>query len=115
MKITIITPTNNSQNDINECVQSIINQTYKNFEHIIVDNLSTDNTLKKVEEIYSSKNMMSNLRIISEKDDGISDAFKKGIRINMLSIPSLISMLFYFLALILVMKYFVKAFSDKTG
>jgi glycosyltransferase len=79
MLISIITPTFNSEKNIEKCVLSIINQTNKNFEHIIVDNLSTDSTLQKVKDLYSSNNLTPKLRIISEKDDGISDAFNKGI------------------------------------
>ena len=79
MKISIITPTNNSENNIDKCVQSIISQTYKNFEHIVVDNLSTDRTVEIVKNIYLENDLSSKLRIISEKDGGISDAFNKGI------------------------------------
>ena len=79
MKISIITPTYNSEKTILANVQSIINQTYKNFEHIIVDNLSTDSTLHLVKDLYLLNNINSNLHIISEKDYGISDAFNKGI------------------------------------
>lgn len=79
MLISIITPTYNSEKNIDKCAQSVINQTYKNFEHIIVDNLSTDKTLEKIKKIYSTHKLQSNLRIISEKDEGISDAFNKGI------------------------------------
>ncbi|MFZ2324110.1 MAG: glycosyltransferase family 2 protein [Ignavibacteriaceae bacterium] len=79
MKISIITPTYNSEKNIDKCVQSIINQTYKNFEHIIIDNCSTDNTIQKIKQAYLFNKIMSNLRIISEKDYGISDAFNKGI------------------------------------
>jgi len=79
MKISIITPTYNSEKNISICIQSILNQTYKNFEHIIIDNLSADSTLQIAKNMYSSNNMMANLSIISEKDDGISDAFNKGI------------------------------------
>ena len=79
MKISIITPTYNSEKNISICIQSILNQTYKNFEHIIIDNLSADSTLQIAKNMYSSNNMMANLSIISEKDNGISDAFNKGI------------------------------------
>ena len=79
MLISIITPTFNSENSIDKCAQSIINQSYKNFEHIIVDNLSTDKTLDNLKNIYLTNKLSSNLRIISEKDYGISDAFNKGI------------------------------------
>lgn len=79
MLISIITPTFNSENSIDKCAQSIINQSYKNFEHIIIDNLSTDKTLDNLKNIYLANKLSSNLRIISEKDYGISDAFNKGI------------------------------------
>ena len=47
MLISIITPTFNSSENIEKCIRSIIQQTYKEFEHIIMDNLSTDDTLTK--------------------------------------------------------------------
>ena len=77
MLISIITPTFNSENSIDKCAQSIINQSYKNFEHIIIDNLSTDKTLDNLKNIYLANKLSSNLRIISEKDYGISDAFNR--------------------------------------
>ena len=80
MKISIITPTYNSEKTILDNVQSIINQTYKEFEHIVIDNLSSDNTLEIIKNIYLSNNISDKLRIICEKDEGISDAFNKGIR-----------------------------------
>ena len=46
MKISIVTLTNNSDKNIQRCIDSIKNQTYKNVEHIIIDNLSTDNTIQ---------------------------------------------------------------------
>ena len=79
MKISIITPTYNSEKTILDNVQSIINQTYKEFEHIVIDNLSSDNTLEIIKNIYLSNNIPDKLRIICEKDEGISDAFNKGI------------------------------------
>jgi glycosyltransferase len=77
MKISIITPTFNSEKTIAKNVESILKQSYKDFEHIIIDNLSSDNTLEIVKKLY--KDSPLNLRIISEKDSGISEAFNKGI------------------------------------
>ncbi|NWF88258.1 MAG: glycosyltransferase [Ignavibacteriaceae bacterium] len=79
MKISVITPTNNSEKTILNNVESVTNQTYHNFEHIIIDNLSTDNTLNLIRKEYEQKQLSSNLKVISEKDAGISDAFNKGI------------------------------------
>ncbi len=80
MKISIITPTFNSQKTIAKNIQSVLSQTYKNFEQIVVDNLSEDETLQIVKELYQKAEYISKLKIISERDDGIADAFNKGIR-----------------------------------
>ena len=73
MKISIITPTFNSGLYIRETMESIHNQSYKNFEHIVVDGLSKDNTLEIVNEFGS-------VHLISEKDKGQSDAINKGFK-----------------------------------
>ena len=80
MKFSIITPTNNSGNTIIRNAESIIKQMYKEFEHIIIDNLSEDNTVQLIKNIYEKEGLSSRLRVISEKDFGISDAFNKGIK-----------------------------------
>ena len=77
-KVTIITPTSNSASTIIENLASIKNQNYDNWEHIIVDNKSTDRTL----EIIKKKNREKKIRIISEKDKGIYDAINKGIKLS---------------------------------
>ena len=77
-KITIITATYNSEKTIEDTIKSVLSQTYKNYEHIIVDGKSTDNTLKiikKYEKQYDGR-----LLIISEKDRGLYDAMNKGIK-----------------------------------
>jgi glycosyltransferase involved in cell wall biosynthesis len=80
MLISIITPTFNSASSIQETVKSVIAQTYGNFEHIIVDNQSQDNTLDLIKNIYKNAGYEENLKIITEKDKGIADAFNKGIK-----------------------------------
>ncbi len=80
MKISIITPTYNSKATISRNVTSIISQSYKNFEQIIVDNKSEDGTLSLVKQLYDENGLNDQLKIISEKDNGISDAFNKGIK-----------------------------------
>ena len=81
MKISIITPSYNSEKTIGRNVNSVISQTYKNYEHIIVDNLSKDSTLRTINEIYQKNNLLDLLTVISEQDNGISDAFNKGIKV----------------------------------
>lgn len=80
MLISVLTPTFSSGNTIVKNVNSIVTQTYKNFEHIIVDNLSKDNTISIINKIYKENNLLNSLQIISEQDTGISDAFNKGIK-----------------------------------
>ena len=71
--ISLITITFNSEKTIDRTLKSVSNQKYKNFNHIIVDGKSKDNTLK------IAKKFNHIFRIISEKDNGIYDAFNKGI------------------------------------
>lgn len=78
MKISIITATYNSEKTLKETLDSVLNQTYKDYEHIIIDGLSKDNTMgivKEYEKKYNGK-----LKYISEKDSGLYDAMNKGIK-----------------------------------
>ncbi len=75
--ISIITPCFNSEKTITKTLESVLNQTYRNYEYIIVDGKSTDDTLKIVKQYEGA--FGGRLKIISEKDDGIYDAFNKGI------------------------------------
>ena len=79
MKISIITPTNNSEKYIACNIATVLNQTFDDFEQIIVDNESSDNTLEVASELYSKAGKNKSLKIICEPDNGISDAFNKGI------------------------------------
>ncbi len=77
MKVSIITATNNSEKTIEDCIKSLIRQVYMNIEFIIIDNNSTDLTLKIIEQ-YKLKN--KSIKLISESDNGLYDALNKGIR-----------------------------------
>jgi glycosyltransferase involved in cell wall biosynthesis len=74
--VSIITPTCNSAKDIESCILSVARQSYPNKEHLIVDNLSSDNTLDIVKK-YSA--IYPHIRCITESDHGIYDAINKGI------------------------------------
>ena len=75
MKVTIITVTYNSEAYILDCINSVGRQDYKNIEHIIVDGLSSDNTIKIIRQ-----NQTTVSKWISEKDNGMYDAINKGIQ-----------------------------------
>lgn len=73
-KISIITVSFNAVNTIEQTITSVLNQTYNNYEYIIIDGKSTDGTtdiIKKYEDKISYW--------ISEHDSGIYDAMNKGI------------------------------------
>jgi glycosyltransferase involved in cell wall biosynthesis len=73
-KVSIITVCYNSATTIDDTIQSVLSQTYPNIEYIIIDGLSTDNTLEVVNN-YQDKIS----KIFSEKDNGLYDAINKGI------------------------------------
>jgi glycosyltransferase involved in cell wall biosynthesis len=78
MKISIITTTYNSAKTIEETILSVLSQDYQNFEHIIVDGASKDNTMKIVKKYEDKYN--GRLKYVSEPDKGIYDAMNKGIK-----------------------------------
>jgi len=75
MKVSIITAVFNGADTIQDCINSILSQTYKNIEYIIIDGGSTDGTVDIIRK-YEDKIACW----ISEKDNGIYDAINKGIR-----------------------------------
>lgn len=77
MKISIITATYNSAETVRNTFDSVLNQTYKNIEYIVVDGLSKDNTVEIIKE-YAEK-FEGKMRYISEKDRGLYDAMNKGL------------------------------------
>lgn len=76
--ISIITATYNSAETINDTIKSVLCQTNKDFEYIIVDGGSTDETVDIVKS-YESE-FSGRLKWVSEKDKGIYDAMNKGIK-----------------------------------
>jgi glycosyltransferase involved in cell wall biosynthesis len=71
MKISIITPSFNQGRFIEEAIRSVLDQGYPDFEHIVVDNCSSDDTLDILRRY-------PHLRWISEPDRGQSHALNKG-------------------------------------
>lgn len=76
-KVSVVVPIYNVEKYLNRCLQSIINQSYKNIEIILVNDGSTDNSLQIAEE--EEKND-SRIKIITQKNQGLSMARNTGIQ-----------------------------------
>jgi glycosyltransferase, family 2 len=74
LKISIITVVWNNAKTIKDAINSVLNQSYKDVEYIVIDGASTDGTIEIVQS-YGDK-----IKFISEKDNGLYDAMNKGIR-----------------------------------
>ena len=79
MTISIITATYNSAATIADTLQSVLQQTYQDFEVIVVDGVSSDNTLEIIRSFEPA--FQGKLRIVSEPDQGLYDAMNKGLHL----------------------------------
>lgn len=73
--ISIITITYNASQTIPLTMKSVGEQTFSDFEHLIIDGASTDDTI-----LIARQMGREGLRIVSEPDDGLYDAMNKGLR-----------------------------------
>ena len=74
LKISVVTVTKNSEKFLEENLQSLKNQTYRNFEHIIIDGKSTDKTIEIIKKYSDQINFWK-----SEIDSSLYEAMNKGI------------------------------------
>ena len=75
MKISIVTASYNYQNYIKETIQSVLDQTYSDWELIIVDDCSTDNSVNVIKSFNDERIKL----IINEKNLGLKETLKRGI------------------------------------
>lgn len=74
-KVSIIIPVYNVEKYIRQCLESVINQTYKNIEIIVINDGTKDGSMKIVEEYLEDKR----IKIINKNNGGLSSARNKGI------------------------------------
>ena len=77
-KISVIIPIYKVEEYLNECIESAVNQTYKNLEIILVDDESPDNCPKMCDD-WAKKD--DRIIVIHKKNGGVSDARNTGIRV----------------------------------
>ena len=75
--ITIITAAFNSEKYLEECINSLYNQEYTNYEHIIIDGGSTDQSLNIIKKYNDKIDYWS-----TKPDKGIYDAFNIGMKLS---------------------------------
>ena len=76
--ISVIVPVYNVESYLEKCIDSIIHQTYKNLEIILVDDGSTDNS-GKICDVYKEKD--SRIKVIHKQNRGLSSARNCGLEI----------------------------------
>lgn len=76
MKISIITASYNYENYIKETVQSVLSQTYNDWEMIIVDDCSTDNSIDVIKSYNDDRIKL----FVNEKNLGLKETLKRGIK-----------------------------------
>lgn len=77
--VSIVTPVLDGVKYLEECVRSVLNQTYPNIEHVFIDGGSSDGTLEMLTS-YRSK-YPDRIKFISEPDKSAGEAWNKGLKI----------------------------------
>jgi len=76
-QVSVVTSVYNGEEYLEECVDSILNQTFQDFEYIILNNGSTDGTARILQRYTDPR-----LRIIHQENLGISKSLNKGINLS---------------------------------
>ena len=81
--VTVLTVSFNAEATISRTIESVMNQTYKNIEYIVIDGASQDNTAEIARSYVEKFNSQEgrNMTVISEPDKGMYDALNKGAKI----------------------------------
>jgi glycosyltransferase involved in cell wall biosynthesis len=79
-RVSILTPVLNGNKYIEQCIQSVLNQTYSNIEHVFADGGSTDGTLETLSNYHAK--YFDRIRFISGVDKGVGSALNKGYKLS---------------------------------
>ncbi len=80
MKITIITIVKNDINHIISTIRSVLSQSYKNLEYIIIDGYSKDGTYQKIKNELKNKQKKFNIKLFRKSDKSMYEALNNGIK-----------------------------------
>lgn len=111
-KLSIVTATYNRINTLRICLESVKKQIYQNFEHIIIDNNSTDGTAELIEEYKQS--VSYSVKYVREQDTGIYNALNKGIKNSSGEWIHFLHSDDYYLDEKIIQKVFSKTYPDDT-
>lgn len=80
MFLSVITPCRNAEKTIERCIESVLSPRIEGVEQVVVDGLSTDNTVKLLETL--KQKYPDTLHFISEKDKSMTDAMLKAVKLT---------------------------------
>ena len=75
-KVSVVVPVYNGKNFIKRCMDSVLNQSYKNIELVMVNDGSKDESLSIMKELSKGK---ENVVIVDQKNGGVSSARNNGL------------------------------------
>lgn len=82
MLFSIVIPLYNKAYAIKRCIDSVLLQSYRNFEIIIVNDGSTDNSVQKIVDLYFEEISSGIIRLIDQPNSGVSIARNNGVRMS---------------------------------
>ncbi|GFI45533.1 PGL/p-HBAD biosynthesis glycosyltransferase [Lachnospiraceae bacterium] len=80
IKYSIVTVCYQAADTIEKTMASVMSQTYRNYEYIIIDGLSTDGTVQKIKQRIKNSQLKNDVVFVSERDSGLYNAMNKGIK-----------------------------------
>lgn len=79
LKVSVIVPVFNGESHLIQCLESILNQSYKNFEVLIINDGSTDNSFKIAQNFIDTRGVGGIFRIFTTENFGVSHARNLGL------------------------------------